>query len=706
MIVQLVLLHLGSVVEHMSNRRCLTVKGVNLGSENISSIGFLMTEPVFFFHNSVSLSSISSQNILLLLGLITSTSRMNSIRTRNRVVIELGFLLVVILIVLSNFKVESKCSKGCDLALASYYLWNGSNLTYVSTVLETTVDEILSYNPNIIDKDRVQAFTRVNVPFRCDCINKDFLGHVFKYDVRSGNTYDRIANLIYSNLTTVNWLQTFNTYPADRIPDQNAQLNVTVNCSCGDKDVSKDYGLFITYPLRPGESPEFIVANTSRDRGNTSLDPQLIRQYNRNVDFSSGSGLVYVPGQDRNGSYRPLQLSKGISSGAIAGISIGGIAAVLLVAVCIYVGISRRKKREVPLLSAGSEGNSNHHGHGSGIPLIKTSELAARAGRPSPGLSGITVDKSVEFSYEELAQATDNFSLANKIGQGGFGAVYYAELRGEKAAIKKMDMQATKEFLAELKVLTHVHHLNLVRLIGYCVEGSLFLVYEFIENGNLSEHLRGSAREPLPWPTRVQIALDSARGLEYIHEHTVPVYIHRDIKSANILIDKNYHGKVADFGLAKLTEVGSSLQTRLVGTFGYMPPEYAQYGDVSPKVDVYAFGVVLYELISAKEAIVKANGSIADTKGLVALFEDVLSNPDPREDFNKVVDPRLGDNYPFDSVRKMAQLAKACTHENPQLRPSMRSIVVALMTLSSTTEDWDVGSFYDNQGLTNLMSGR
>ncbi|OVA03426.1 Protein kinase domain [Macleaya cordata] len=344
---------------------------------------------------------------------------------------------------------------------------------------------------------------------------------------------------------------------------------------------------------------------------------------------------------------------------------------------------------------------------GSGAILNKTTELASPTALASPRLTGITVDKSVEFPYEELARATDDFSLANKIGQGGFGAVYYAELRGEKAAIKKMDMQASKEFLAELKVLTRVHHLNLVRLIGYCVEGSLFLVYEFIDNGNLSEHLRGSGKEPLPWSTRVHIALDSARGLEYIHEHTVPVYIHRDIKSANILIDKNYRGKVADFGLTKLTEVGSgSLQTRVVGTFGYMPPEYAQWGDITPKVDVYAFGVVLYELISAKEAVVKPHGSNVDTTGLVALFDDVLNQPDPKEDLCKLVDPRLGENYPLDSVRKMAQLAKACTQENPQLRPSMRSIVVALMTLSSSTEDWDVGSFYENHGLVNLMSGR
>ncbi|XP_020547162.1 lysM domain receptor-like kinase 3, partial [Sesamum indicum] len=410
---------------------------------------------------------------------------------------------------------------------------------------------------------------------------------------------------------------------------------------------------------------------------------------------------------DQNGSFRPLNNSKGLSGGAIAGISVAGIAGVLLFAGCLYVGLLRKKKEEkIQLLSTVREDQLQQVGHAPGD--IKTLDSAGTRDGASPGLTGITVDKSVEFSYEELASATDDFSIANKIGEGGFGAVYYAELRGEKAAIKKMDMEASKEFLAELKVLTNVHHLNLVRLIGYCVEGSLFLVYEYIENGNLSQHLRGSGREPLPWSTRVQIALDSARGLEYIHEHTVPVYIHRDNKPANILIDKNFHGKVADFGLTKLTEVASSsLPTgRLVGTFGYMPPEYAQYGDVSPKVDVYAFGVVLYELISAKEAIVKGNNSAADSKGLVALFEEVLSKPDQTEELRKLVDPRLGDKYPLDSVQKMAMLARVCTHENPQFRPTMRSIVVALMTLSSTTEDWDIGSFYGNHGLLNLMSGR
>ncbi|KAL6330241.1 hypothetical protein AAG906_040163 [Vitis piasezkii] len=562
-----------------------------------------------------------------------------------------------------GFRVFLYCSpRDCDLALGSYYVWQGSNLTFIAEVFQTTISEILSYNSQIANQDSVEVDTRIHVPYSsCDCINGEFLGKVFNYAVRSGDTYDLVAETYYSNLTTAAWLKNFNSYAADRIPESDAYLNVTLNCSCGDSAVSKDYGLFLSYPLRPED-------NLTSVADSEGLNASLLQSYNPDSNFSAGSGLVYIPTKDTSGSYRALKSSTGdflfsaywfgIAGDVIAGISMAAVVGVLLLTVC------------------------------PGIASDKAVDSMGPASGSSAGLTGITMDKSVEFSYEELAKATDNFNLANKIGQGGFGSVYYAELRGEKAAIKKMDMRASREFLAELKVLTHVHHLNLVRLIGYCVEGSLFLVYEYIENGNLSQHLRGSGRDPLPWSSRVQIALDSARGLECIHEHTVPVYIHRDIKSANILIDKNFHGKVAGFGLTKSTEVGSSsLPTRLVGTFGYMPPEYTQYGDVSPKTDVYAFGVVLYELISAKEAVVQENGSVAESKGLVALFNDVLNKPDLREDLCKLVDPRLEDNYPLDSVRKMALLAKACTQENPQLRPSMRTIVVALMTLSSSTED-------------------
>ncbi|KAG5551720.1 hypothetical protein RHGRI_009959 [Rhododendron griersonianum] len=560
--------------------------------------------------------------------------------------------------------------------------------TKMETVTTSSIDEILSYNKdNIANKDFIAG--RINVPFTCDCVDGEFLGHVFPYAVRSDDTYDRIAETYYANLTTAAWLARFNGYEPSRIPDT-AVVNVTVNCSCGDAAVSEAYGLFVTYPLRVEDSLESIAAAAS-------VSEDLMQRYNPGANFSVGN---------KSGKYPRLKSSTaGLSGGVIAGISIGVVMGALLVSVCIYCGFCRKKKVLDKLLSS-KRYEDRHLEAGRGSTSEKSDSIGAPGSTSSRGLA-ISVDKSMEFSYEELAKATNDFSIGHKIGQGGLGAVYYAELRGEKAAIKKMDMMATREFLVELKVLTHVHHLNLVRLIGYCVEGSLFLVYEYIENGNLSQHLHGTGWDPLPWSTRVQIALDSARGLEYIHEHSVPVYIHRDIKTANILIDKNFRAKVANFGLTKLTEVGgSSLPTRLVGTFGYVPPEYAQYGNVSPKIDVYAFGVVLYELISAKEAIVNAGGSMLESKGLVALFEDVLNQPNPREKLCKLVDPRLGDSYPIDSVRKLAQLAKACTQENPLLRPSMRSAVVALMTLSSSTEDWDVGSFYENQALVSLMSGR
>ncbi|XP_021771264.1 chitin elicitor receptor kinase 1-like isoform X1 [Chenopodium quinoa] len=588
----------------------------------------------------------------------------------------------------STFMVQSKCKKGCQ-ALASYYVWNKSNFTFITQVLNVTGDDFLSYNPSIPDKDRVPSFVRVNVPYSCDCLNNgDFLGQIFQYKFQKGDTYDVLAHTYYSNLTTVSLIQKFNDFPINNVPE-NSIVNIPVSCYCGSSQVDKKYGLFLTYPLRPEDS----LSSVARFSNST---PSLLQKYNPNVDFNAGTGIVFLPAKDKTGQYPPLPSSSGLSGAVIAVISVAVVAVVIMLAV-LFLHMRRKKKKKASLFLDNS-------GEWLGQSVQGSSRKTASS--LDAGNRGVTVDKSVEFSYEELALATDNFSMANKIGSGGFGDVYYAELRGEKAAVKKMDMQASKEFLAELQVLTRVHHLNLVRLIGYCVEECLFLVYEFIENGNLSQHLRGTGKEPLPWSTRVQIALDSARGLEYIHEHTVPVYIHRDIKSANILIDKSCHAKVADFGLTKLTEVGNySAPTRLVGTFGYMPPEYAQYGEVSPKVDVYAFGVVLYELISAKAAVVKQNASGPDSKGLVGMFEAVLKQQNDQNEIRKLVDPRLGDDYPLDSVFKVAQLAYKCTQEDPHLRPSMRSVVVNLMTLSSTTGEWDTGTFYESrQG--SLVSAR
>ncbi|XP_045830401.1 lysM domain receptor-like kinase 3 isoform X1 [Trifolium pratense] len=612
-------------------------------------------------------------------------------------------LLVFLFVECVFFKVESKCVKGCDIALASYYVLPLVELPSVKNFMQSKIvtnssDILNKYNKVLVtNHGNIFSFFRINIPFPCECIGGEFLGHVFEYTAKEGDTYDLIANTYYVSLTTVELLKKFNSYDPNHIPAK-GKVNVTVNCSCGNSQVSKDYGLFITYPLRTGDTLKKI-ANESK------LDEGLLQNYNPGVDFSKESGIVFIPGRDQNGDYVPLYPRTGLAKGAAVGISIAGIFGFVLFVICIYVRYIKKKEEEKDKLPRTSMKLSTQDGNGSG-------EYETSSGTGSAtGLTGIMVAKSTEFSYQELAKATNNFNLDHKIGQGGFGAVYYAELRGEKTAIKKMDVQASTEFLCELKVLTHVHHLNLVRLIGYCVEGSLFLVYEHIDNGNLGHYLHGIGKEPLPWSSRVQIALDSARGLEYIHEHTVPVYIHRDVKSANILIDKNLRGKVADFGLTKLIEVGSStLHTRLVGTFGYMPPEYAQYGDISPKIDVYAFGVVLFELISAKNAVLRTGETVAESKGLVALFGEALNQIDPLEGLRKLVDPRLKENYLIEDVLKMAELGRACTRDNPLLRPSMRSAVVALMRLSPPTQDCDDDddddTSYENQTIINLLSVR
>lgn len=198
-------------------------------------------------------------------------------------------MLVFSVLIFLSIGVESKCSRGCDLALASYNIWNGTTLSFIATAFSTSISEIQSFNPQINDIDLIIVDTRLNIPFSCSCIDGEFLGHTFFYSVDSNDTYNIIARTYYANLTTVEWLERFNRYEATEIP-VNALINVTVNCSCGNSRVSKKYGLFVTYPLQPGESLSSI-ANES------GLPSKLLQDYNPGVDFSLGSGLVFIPGK-------------------------------------------------------------------------------------------------------------------------------------------------------------------------------------------------------------------------------------------------------------------------------------------------------------------------------------------------------------------------------------------------------------------------
>ncbi|XP_004510313.1 lysM domain receptor-like kinase 3 [Cicer arietinum] len=329
------------------------------------------------------------------------------------------------------------------------------------------------------------------------------------------------------------------------------------------------------------------------------------------------------------------------------------------------------------------------------------------------------MDKPVVFSYDEIFSSTDGFSDSNLLGHGTYGSVYYSLVRDQEVAIKRMTATKTKEFTSEVKVLCKVHHANLVELIGYAAShDELFLVYEYAQKGSLRSHLhdpQNKGHSPLSWIMRVQIALDAARGLEYIHEHTKAHYVHRDIKTSNILLDASFKAKISDFGLAKLvgiTNEGEVSTTKVVGTYGYLAPEYLSDGLATTKSDVYAFGVVLFEIITGKEAIIRTEGMMTknpERRSLASVMLAVLRNsPDSMSmsSMRDYIDSNMMNLFPHDCVFKMAMLAKQCVDDDPILRPDMKQVVISISQILLSSIEWEATLAGNSQVFSGLVQGR
>ncbi|CDO98035.1 unnamed protein product [Coffea canephora] len=286
------------------------------------------------------------------------------------------------------------------------------------------------------------------------------------------------------------------------------------------------------------------------------------------------------------------------------------------------------------------------------------------------------------FSYGELALATDSFSITNLLGQGGFGYVYKGVLHnGKHVAIKKLKVgsgQGEREFQAEVETISHVHHKHLVSLVGYCISGDQrLLVYEFVPNKTLEFHLHGKDHLPINWANRMKIALGSAKGLAYLHEDCHPKIIHRDIKAANILLDDDFEAKVADFGLARFyLDTDTHVSTRVMGTFGYLAPEYALTGKLTEKSDIFSFGVMILELITGRRPIDKAQHYLDDN--IVDWARPLLTQALDDGNFDTLADPRLRKDYDSTEMARMVACAAACVRHLARRRPRMSQIVRAL----------------------------
>ncbi|XP_022752873.1 receptor-like serine/threonine-protein kinase NCRK isoform X1 [Durio zibethinus] len=297
-----------------------------------------------------------------------------------------------------------------------------------------------------------------------------------------------------------------------------------------------------------------------------------------------------------------------------------------------------------------------------------------------------------QFAYSELENATNKFSNSNLIGLGGNSYVYRGQLKdGRIVAVKRLKAHggpdADSIFSTEVELLSRLHHCHVVPLLGYCLEFSgkhaeRLLVFEYMPNGNLRDCLDGILGENVTWETRVAIAIGAARGLEYLHEAAAPRILHRDVKSTNILLDKNWRAKITDLGMAKRLRADglpscSSSPARMQGTFGYFAPEYAIVGKASLMSDVFSFGVVLLELITGRQPILKSKNK---EESLVIWATPRLK--DSKRVTSELPDPRLEGNFPEEEMQIMAYLAKECLLLDPDARPTMREVVQILSTIA------------------------
>ncbi|CAN1814435.1 Probable receptor-like protein kinase At1g80640 [Linum perenne] len=314
----------------------------------------------------------------------------------------------------------------------------------------------------------------------------------------------------------------------------------------------------------------------------------------------------------------------------------------------------------------------NTEGGAKGASMDPISDALKLAGKKS---------SIVGMEYKVLEAATNSFSESNLLGEGCHGRVYGAHFDGKLvAAVKRLEgrgQDVEREFENEVKWLTKFDHQNIVSVLGQCShDGTRFLVYEMMQNGSLESQLHGPTNgAALTWHLRLKIAVDIARGLEYLHEHCNPPVVHRDIKSSNILLDSDFNAKLSDFGLA-VPSGNQNKNITLKGTLGYVAPEYLLDGKLTEKSDVYAYGVVLLELLTGRRPVEKL--SSAQCQSLVSWAMPQLTD---RSKLPNIVDVAMKHSMDLKHLYQVAAVAVLCVQQEPSYRPLITDVLHSLIPL-------------------------
>ncbi|CAN4078408.1 unnamed protein product [Withania somnifera] len=409
------------------------------------------------------------------------------------------------------------------------------------------------------------------------------------------------------------------------------------------------------------------------------------------------------PGSDDQPSPGNGDKKKELTTGAIIGIALGSSLAILFALVALVFCFRRSKVKEIAARpSSGSRPVSTDKVN-MDVQEQRTKPTASVSDLKPPPTEKVTVEMiqgkngslrrvkspitASSYTVAALQTATNSFSQENLIGEGSLGRVYRAEFPNRKImTIKKIDslalsLQEEDNFLEAVSNMSRLRHPNIVPLIGYCAEhGQRLLVYDYVANGSLHDmlHFADERSELLTWNARVRVALGTARALEYLHEVCLPSVVHRNFKSANILLDEELNSHLSDCGLAALnpnTERQVS-STQIVGSFGYSAPEFTLSGIYTVKSDVYSFGVVMLELLTGRKPL--DSSRVRSEQSLVRWATPQLHDIDA---LSKMVDPALNGMYPAKSLSRFADIIALCVQPEPEFRPPMSEVVQALVRL-------------------------
>jgi len=528
------------------------------------------------------------------------------------------------------------------------------------------------------------------VPIRCGCMGNYSQANI-TYTIFKDDTFYLVSTRKFENLTTYQAVEVANPTLVPTSLTIGVLVTFPIRCKCPSQaQVSNGTKMLITYLVHPEDTLSSISQKFGADLQNlkslNGMNSTLTPYATVLVPVSQNPVLAQPPSSSPSPPPPPPSATIGNNStsgggsntGVVIGASLGGAAALGCIALFVFCVLRwRDRSHKQTSISEGPKPPSDARIRSFGRENIKKNLISDISD---------CIEKPFLYSVEDLQKATQNFSPLSNID----GSVYKGTIDGKDYAIKLMKGDISQE----LRLLQKVNHTNLVKLEGFCIssEGQSYLIYDYVENGSLNTWLHDPesvqdmtasdwSSSSLSWKTRLQIALDVANGLHYIHKHTTPSVVHKDIKSSNILLDGKFRAKIANFGMAKSGI--NALTKHIMGTQGYMAPEYLADGFVSPMLDVFAFGVVLLELISGKEAIVRQGGvPIAGKAGLLwTQINPLLEGEDREEELRKWADGNQQMEYSIDAVLGLAIIARACVEEDPGARPTLPEIVYKLSNL-------------------------